>query len=52
MVLILGILAVIVAIVLWVAKAAIVFVTSFGVIGIVAAIVGLVLLSRSRRSSI
>lgn len=52
MVLILGILAIIVAIVLWVAKAAIEFTASLGVIGVIVLIVGIVLLMRGRRSSV
>lgn len=52
MVLILGILAIIVAIVLWLAKAAVEFVWSFGGIGLIVLIVGLALLARGRRSAL
>lgn len=52
MVLVLGILAIIVAVVLWLAKAAVEFVWSFGGIGLIVLIVGLVLLTRGRRSAL
>lgn len=52
MILFLGILALIVAIVLWVAKVAIGIVSSLGVIGIAIIIIGLIMLTKGRRSSV
>ncbi|RED54751.1 hypothetical protein [Cohnella lupini] len=52
MILFLGILALIVAIILWVAKVAIGVVSSFGVIGFAVVIIGLILLMRGRRNSV
>lgn len=52
MILFLGILALIVAVVLWVAKVAIGIVSYLGVVGIAVVIIGLIMLTGGRRSSI
>lgn len=52
MVLILGILAVVVAIILWIAKVATEIVFSFGGIGAIVIIIGLILLTRDRRGAV
>lgn len=52
MILFLGILALIVAVVLWIAKVAIGVVSSLGVIGLAVVIIGLIMLSRRRRNSV
>jgi uncharacterized membrane protein YfcA len=51
MILFLGILALIIAVVLWLTKAVISFVFSFGVIGIVVVIIGLYMMTRRRNRS-
>ncbi|MBB6674969.1 hypothetical protein [Cohnella nanjingensis] len=52
MVLIIGILAIVVAIILWIAKVATEVVFSFGGIGAFVLIIGLILLTRGRRSAV